>query len=209
MFTASLKTLVAAQDEQSKHQAILNVAYDDWQKADNWSYSYMLDNAELKYGELAKLAVLVGKYNQQVCNGGHSQYWDNGYASRYTDGFGSNHEEAELHVALMDLLSKHGLRASTKHGEAVYSIMDKFLFATNEDGICYECNGNGGHDHYDDEGEHEYEECFECGGGGGDSSGIGDTAHLDTLYYEINEEWEAELEEFFRSKLALQEKNNG
>lgn len=199
MFTSALKDLVAAQDEESKHQAILNVAYDDWQNADNWSYSYMLDNAELKYGELAKLAVLIGKYNQQVCNGGHSQYWSNGYASRYTEGFGGKHEEAELHLKLIELFVKYDLGA-LKHGATVRSILEGFLNAAVEDGTCDNCSGDGGWDSEEDHGE--YEECFECRGSGNDSSQIGDTDHLDTDYYKINEEWEAELEKFFSSKLA-------
>lgn len=207
MFTQLFYDTFDDSNEEGIHQAILDVAYDDWQKAENWSYSYMLDNAELKYGELAKLAVLIGKYNQQVCNGGHSQYWGNGYASRFTDGFAGNHEEAELHIILMDLFSKYGLRVNTKNGEDVYSIMDKFLFATNEDSTCYECSGRGGYDNYDETGEYNFEECFQCGGSGADSDGIGSTDHLDTDYYKVSDEWMEELEKFFKSK--LEEKNDG
>lgn len=202
MLTATLKTKVAADSEQSKHQAILNVAYNDWQREDNdWGYAQMLKNAEENYGELAKLAVLVGKYNQQVCNGGHSQYWSNGYASAKTDGFGASHDDSELHEELMDLLSKHGLRVSTKHGEAVYQIMTEFLRAAGEDDVCCECDGTG---HFDGEGEDGYpyeEECYTCRGTGVNKDGIGDTDHLDTRYYAISDEWEAELEEFFKNVL--------
>jgi hypothetical protein len=38
--------------------------------------TYMIDT----YGEFAASMVLVGKLNQQVENGGYSQYYDNGYA---------------------------------------------------------------------------------------------------------------------------------
>lgn len=198
MFTQLFYDTFDDSNEEGIHQAILDVAYDDWQKESNWSYSYMLGNTELKYGELAKLAVLIGKYNQQVCNGGHSQYWGNGYASRYTDGFGGNHEEAELHLTLIKLFDKYDLGA-LKHGAAVRSILEGFLNAAVEDGTCFNCSGDGGWDSEEDHGE--YEECFECGGSGGDSSGIGDTDHLDTDYYKVNEEWMAELETFFKSKL--------
>lgn len=199
MFTDILKAKVTIQDEESKHQAIMNVAYDDWQREDNdWGYADMLENAKENYGELAMFAVLVGKYNQQVCNGGHSQYWDNGYASAATDGFGSSHDDAELHITLMDLLSKYGFRVNTKHGEAVYNIMKKFLNAAEENGSCYECDGEG--EFYEDDADNE--ECFACRGTGVDESQIGYTDNLDTDYYEISDEWEAELEKFFTAKFA-------
>lgn len=202
MFTATLKTKVAAESEQSKHQAILNIAYNDWQREDNnWGYAQMLKNAEKKYGELAMFAVLVGKYNQQVCNGGHSQYWCNGYASAKTDGFGTSHDDSELHEELMDLLSKHGLRVSTKHGEAVYQIMTEFLEAAGEVDGCFECDGSGHFEAEDEDGSPYEEECCTCRGTGVDENTIGDTDHLDTRYYAISEAWEAELEEFFKNAL--------
>ena len=202
MFTSALKTLVAADSDESKHQAILNVAYNDWQREDNkWSYADMLKNAELKYGELAVLAILIGKYGQQVCNGGHSQYWSNGYASRYTDGFGSNHEEAALHLKLIELFNKYHL-SELNHGGAVLSILEDFLNTADEDGTCFNCSGDGGWDSEEDHGE--YEECIECRGSGDDTSEIGGTDHLDTRYYDVNEEWEAELETFFKSALEAE-----
>lgn len=203
MFTAALKAYVANSDEQSKHQAILNVAYDDWQNPENnWGYAEMLKNAEVNYGELAKFAVLVGKYNQQVCNGGHSQYWQNGYASAATDGFGASHDDAELHIALMDLLSKYGLLVNTKHGEAVHQIMEEFLRASSESSYCHECDGAGDYEVDEDDDDRYHEECYACRGTGVDENTIGDTDHLDTRYYAISDEWEAELENFFLNALT-------
>jgi len=68
-------------DEEGYHQAILNVCYYKWQHEPEWTYSDMLDYAKETYGDIARFAVLVGKLNQQVCNGGFLQYFDNGYAA--------------------------------------------------------------------------------------------------------------------------------
>lgn len=80
------------------HQAIMDIAYnylkshedserpgtynvDGYRNNKPWSHSFLTGAAQSEFGELAEFAVLVGKYNQQVCNGGHLQYWDNHYAS--------------------------------------------------------------------------------------------------------------------------------
>ncbi len=203
MFTDTLKAKVLADNDKSYHQRILNACYADWQdERNNWGYAEMLENANEKYGELAKFATLVGKYNQQVCNGGHIQYWDNGYASAGSDGCGSHHKDTELHEELLNLLSKYGLRTSTKHGEFVYNLMQKFLNGAQESGSCYECEGQGVFYETDDEGEEYEDECCVCGGDGVDENGIGDVEHLDSPYYTVYEEWEVELEAFFVAQLA-------
>lgn len=95
-----LKDLIIAEIIRNKkidiHQAIMNIAYDEydkWLKKENeqrlqegkfkqhWTYTHLLSYVETNYGSLAEFAILMGKYNQQVCNGGHEQYWYNSYAS--------------------------------------------------------------------------------------------------------------------------------
>ena len=58
------------------HQALLDICYDHWKTEKGWRYEDMLKFAKLTYGELIEFIVLIGKYNQQVTNGGHYQYLD-------------------------------------------------------------------------------------------------------------------------------------
>jgi hypothetical protein len=49
--------------------------------------------------------ILVGKYNQQVCNGGHRQYYDNGYSDG-EGGFNSERDpDMPLHYFMIELFS--------------------------------------------------------------------------------------------------------
>jgi hypothetical protein len=91
------------------HQSIMNIMYEQWQKEDAMSYNDILNWFETTYGSLAKFAVLIGKYNQQVCNGGHIQYFHNGYADG-KGGFMSDHDPSiPLHKELIKLFMKTNL----------------------------------------------------------------------------------------------------
>ena len=70
----------------------------------------MIDYMSEKYGEVYAGLILIGKYNQQVYNGGHYQYYDNAFADG-TGGCGSTHDfDHPLHRRLiewyMELLSR-------------------------------------------------------------------------------------------------------
>ena len=97
------------------HQAILDIAYDNlkqhedperpgtynvsgWRSNRPWSHALLTGFTKDCYGDLAEFAVMIGKYNQQVCNGGHLQYWGNNYASD-----GDYTENITLHVILEQL----------------------------------------------------------------------------------------------------------
>ena len=62
------------------HQAIMNVGYDWWQNTKGASMEDMILHVREKYGPVAEFAILFGKFNQQVENGGILQWIDNGYA---------------------------------------------------------------------------------------------------------------------------------
>jgi hypothetical protein len=98
------------------HQAIMNVAYELWtgnvQGRPEISYDQFIDRVANTYGDLAVLAVLTGKYNQQVENGGHSQYVDNGYAG--WDG----EDDLSLHEEML-ILIEHFHLADSGLGRAV------------------------------------------------------------------------------------------
>jgi hypothetical protein len=87
----------------------MNIMYEQWQTQNATSYNDILNWFETTYGSLAKFAVLIGKYNQQVCNGGHIQYFDNGYADG-KGGFMSDHDPSiPLHKELIKFFTKTNL----------------------------------------------------------------------------------------------------
>lgn len=181
--------------EDSIHQKILNVGYDKWQKSENMGYEDMLKYMGEKFGPLAVLAVQIGKYNHQVCNGGHAQYYDNGYAT-HGGGFGENHgEDLYLHRQLVDLMKKYGeipLRSD------VLNIMTNLsVYMAN----CDECDGEGEIEIEDDEGYYDVERCCICDGSGENGEYQVHGRHLDNKYYEINEQVEVQFEAFFAKLL--------
>ena len=109
-----VKEELAINSNNDIHQAIMNVAYNSYNsylgelnsklKEENrpqvrWFYSGLCEWTRFQLGDLAEFAVLIGKYNQQVENGGHEQYWFNGYAS--IDG---RYKDLYLHMDLIEYL---------------------------------------------------------------------------------------------------------
>src|SRR5690606_20722778 len=97
------------QDQQKDlHQSILDLAYRYWRDNEHWSYYCLVTWIGLNYGSLAGFAVLVGKYNQQVQNGGHRQYFYNGYAGG-RGAFGTRDcTECPLHMNMLALFQSLG-----------------------------------------------------------------------------------------------------
>lgn len=172
------------------HQAILDVGFSWWQDKEVESYADMVYKMEKEFGYKFALLILLGKYNQQVGNGGHIQYFDNGYASAGSSGFGGNHRDIELHDKMIEWFKKVGLD-ETNTGKIIYDVMvesGEFFEDMSEgeqrcdkcdgDGeieedcyncdrgvvmdTCPECNGDG----EIEIGDGEYEDCPECGGSG-------------------------------------------
>ena len=102
------KVMVVDSTENDLHQKILNICYSHWQEKPNneWSYGDMIENSEKLYGSFVKWCVLIGKYNQQVCNGGHEQYHYNNY-----DGSdeGESICDIPLHEDLVELTEKYNI----------------------------------------------------------------------------------------------------
>ncbi len=89
-----------------ENSTILDVGYSKWQEQTRWDYRAMLEHTEKNYGVAAKLFILLGKYNQQVNNGGHSQYYANGYGDG-AGGFGDDHDaDNPLHQEMIALFKK-------------------------------------------------------------------------------------------------------
>lgn len=201
------------------HQAIMDIAYNNLGSMEDldrpgtysaphhtpkqpWSHSLLTSVTEDSYGALAEFAVLIGKYNQQVCNGGHLQYWENHYASDR-----DITEDIVLHLRLRsyyDAFSdevKDYLNLSEEDWNIVLrvgTIMERFQdqlelepkyepkkLICDEDGEIYEFDSE---EYYEDYGR-PTEWCREHWG------------YLDTFYYEINERLMSILKDYFEEKI--------
>jgi hypothetical protein len=156
-----VKNTESYKSEHDAHQGILDVAYGKWQEQDknskkHWSYFDMVNWAFENGGPDCAAAILIGKYNQQVGNGGHLQYFDNGYASGEGGAF-SRHSIDDLpaHEMMMELMVQLKL-SETDIGTKVLGIMKEFVNDLEfEDEVeCETCGGSG------------ESECEECGGEG-------------------------------------------
>lgn len=188
---------------ESAHQAILNVFYRRWWAGDYGGYPKMVDAAG---GEnpLYSFAILIGKYHQQVCNGGHIQYVENGYAS--SEGIPSSDSDLDLHQRLIEYTQEF-LPEVSPIKAPLLGIMKQLaidVFTT-----CTECGGSGEYEGYDEEGEEStYETCDYCGGTGESPSEYGYTEisiaspDQDHKYGRISEQVEAYLETFFGDAIS-------
>ena len=184
-------TIVADTDtDNSQWQRLLNLGYNEWQKPEHksWHYADMVDWVAETYGDIAKFFVLIGKYNQQVCNGGHIQYFDNGYADGDGGCFSDHDEDIALHTEMVQLFEQLGLR-QTPIGNRVHEVIGRFRIekATEDEFSCDE----------DEEG---------CGRDDGYRAGdVLNTEELDQLddrYYKISEEFCTFMEEYAAQWIA-------
>jgi len=68
--------------EEDIQQKLMDEAYEIWQKEENekWSFEDFIINVRDTLGDLHYFAVISGKMNQQVENGGWFQWHDNEYS---------------------------------------------------------------------------------------------------------------------------------
>jgi hypothetical protein len=168
------------------HQNIMDYAYNWWNKNNTGktSYSDMIDFIKKDLGEEAVLLILLGSYNYQVGNGGHSQYNFNGYSQHLSE--------------LINLLDKYFDSPNKRDLLSIMTKADTIFddYNTYSPESCYNCNGSGEIETGDSyNGEVEYETCYDCGGDGETDeseyllNGLDD---LDKRYYEIDDsvmEW--------------------
>lgn len=115
----------SASDEEKKTFSSQKLESDS-NKENDWGYSQMIDWTQETFGDEFALLILLGKYNQQVGNGGHVQYWDNGYASYHTGGVFSDHEEMGLHALMIELFEKYKYDDS-ETGKRILKILKSFF----------------------------------------------------------------------------------
>ena len=204
------------QPGEGVHQAILDVGYEQWHNQTRWRDADMVNWMGEQFGEVAKLAVLIGKYNQQVTNGGHFQLFDNGYCGQMASG---NDPACPLHREMMELLRISCLNQLPVAAK-VYDILGRFQVEDNALVDCEECGGSGSCEEDCQEcegsGERDHEICGNCGGNGSEDetcgccggSGQVDSKspgfpeglleQLDDAYYAVDERLMAELEDYFQ-----------
>lgn len=183
------------------HQEIMDHYFAMWQSSEHhdWHYRDMVYYA-LEQNPLHALAILTGKYNQQVENGGHMQYFENGYADG-VGGYFADHETADMHDLMLSLMRDYGLDRAPETRD-VFTIMKRFT--TSDELDCPECGGNGYFESYDEEEDRTYEEdCCRC-----NSTGIVTETHIDSdladelddAYYAINNAFLGYLDAFFSDR---------
>lgn len=210
-------------DKDGVHQSLLELGYSQWQKeGHDWSYSDMITWVTKTYGTLVAFAILVGKYNQQVCNGGHVQYFDNGYGGGTP---GNPDFEIPLHQQLVRYMAEFGFAEHPVNAIMVALEFDVVPEDEYEIYDCCTCGGDGdavfdceacdttGDDCNECEGAGKLSEtCEECGGDGeieecianrGDICNEGELNALDDRYYRVCDAWMVELEAFFRTHLNI------
>jgi len=170
--------LISREDEDFQagdiHQSILNVMYDRWNEGnDDKSYADMIHWMQIEYGSTAAFAVLIGKYNQQVENGGHFQYFDNGYASINDD-----KSDDLLHEDLIGLF-RYLKYDESSLGKKVFNILQDFQITAN----------------YDDDDDDE-DDCY-CEIYTSKNFQVVNPRMLDERYNEIKDEWMEFLNESF------------
>ena len=150
--------------EGDVHQALMNIAHEKWD--DNMSYENILDWIEKNMGKMPLFAMYFGKYNYQVCNGGHKQYFENGYASSESVGYGGSYTDIDKHEIFWNLFKDLDMKTKLKIGQEAYDIISKFeLDLLDEETNCEYCDGNGEENCETCEGNGTIQ-CDECGGDG-------------------------------------------
>ena len=139
-----------------------------WQSLEGMHYPDMLSWIEIEYGRVARMLIMFSRYGGQVCNGGHMQYFENGYASDGGGCFDKHDTSCKLHRRMLRLMDELHLN-TTELGKQIEQIAREFLHIAAKDEA---------HDYDDDE---EYQDPYD---------------NLDGRYYAINEAWDAYLDKY-------------
>ena len=116
------KRVVEAKD---KWQEILNCYYERWQAGEFDCYGDMIRQA-LHENKLYGFAILLYNYVHQVYNGGHNQYFDNGYCQDDIDLI-ERISEKPLHNLFVEIFSCYADIADVL--TAIFCIADKFIYS--------------------------------------------------------------------------------
>jgi hypothetical protein len=160
------------------HQAIMNVGYNAYNKENIESAEDMFEYVESNFGKDFKMLIQIGNYNYQVGNGGHSQYWHNGYASQGSSGCMADHKDCDNLKDMIESIRHSIFYKKYTTPKLVVRMMEEYKNILDEyDERCDECNGQGYKDEDCDnchtngtiEDSCDYcdgDDCEECGGKG-------------------------------------------
>jgi len=184
--------------------------YSDKENQDIDSIDDMVYYAFENYGILPGFTILLSNYNGQVNNGGHIQYFGNGYASSGSSGAFQSHDDLEMHDVMLDAWKESGFNKFSKSGRKAFEVAQEFEIERAEDDCSY-CGGSGQEEeeveHEDEEGdtytETEYDTCGECRGTGtieSDDMEVVNADVLDSRLYDVNSRLLYDLERFLMIK---------
>ena len=154
-------------------QCIMNMGYSVWQKRDNDidSDDDMFEYVEKTYGSGFRLMIHLGNYYYQVGNGGHDQYWHNGYASSGSSGFGGNHEDAYVVDWMIENIENSPISRYDSVKKMILILKEFSKSVEDYSPDCQECDGYGNDSGYCNDcsgtGNNTYD-CDDCGGSGND-----------------------------------------
>lgn len=158
-----LRTALQNPEHDDLFQEVLNLGYTEWQRPERentWGFADMTSWMEENFGNEAALITMLGKFNQQVCNGGIIQWLDNGYASdnrgRKRQRWGSASPEMDL--SLLDWMIndlENSALVRLPHGHEILQILVSIQNEIEDaSGPCDHCHN------------HRYVKCDTCGGYG-------------------------------------------
>ncbi len=190
-------------EETDYHQKLMNQAYEKW-FTDKDGRSEPMKVWFKKLTDLEKDAVALGKFNQQVCNGGFSQWVGNGYMKVQFVQLQQaiiRLPECEVVIAVNEILNKfEEIAQNNEWGEGSYT--------ENNPEECCECNGTG----YIESKEDEEVSCEYCNDGEVDcdedifyEDQLCEDLHshdLDSKYYKLDQEFLKVCEEYFKKCLT-------
>jgi len=170
------------------HQTVLSIMYEYWQRKDvNMNYDEITTWYKEEYGSLAQFLVLIGKYNQQVTNGGHLQYYFNRYSGTEDD---ETRVDLNLHKQLVVLMNKSELKDEIS--QKVFKILEELYITLDTEQYIEE-------EIYED-GEFEIEEVENENYLEVENTNI--LSKLDDEYYKICDVFMIQLEQYAKDKIT-------
>jgi hypothetical protein len=236
-----LRTALQNPDHDDLFQEVLNIGYTEWQQhlegANAWGFANMVNWMRETFGDDAALIMMLGKFNQQVYNGGIIQWLDNGYASddstrhRRQQFYGASPEmDTTLLDNMVDDLQASDL-SKLPHGHEMLDILLRIQDEISDaDGSCPNCNNHRyvKCENCDGTGENaEGEDCEECDGEGEiPCPECNEDGHLemdaregslnnmtfdrlDQMYYEFSDVWEKEVTDYLKSLVRQSQPGDG
>lgn len=146
--------------------AFSDMGYDKLRNDKDWRYDKIVDYMS-EFGLIPLFCTYFSSYNGQVCNGGHSQYFTNGYASSESRGAFGTYRDIDKHERFIYLFEELDLQQILPSGKEALDIISSFEFDPDNKQLktCPECSGNGDVECSSCEGN-GYIDCPDCNGEG-------------------------------------------